>query len=135
MRDRLRQRLGPDVPDFEEQPGLLTVDEWAAVSAADFWDDKGLNALADAGDFERIPQRINDGLNGQVDRPAGVGGWRRISAARESNAAYLQPDAPSFWLNPAFWVSAGFLLMPLMILVDMLLVHRRSTTTRYASRS
>ena len=46
-----------------------------------------------------------------------------IAAAREANAAYLQPNTPGFWLNPAFWVSAGFLLMPLMILMDMLFVH------------
>ncbi|GAA6121439.1 glycoside hydrolase family 104 protein [Acidovorax sp. FG27] len=46
-----------------------------------------------------------------------------IAAAREANAMYLQPNAPGFWLNPAFWVSAGFLLMPLMILLDMLFVH------------
>ncbi|GKS86469.1 glycoside hydrolase family 104 protein [Acidovorax sp. SUPP1855] len=50
-----------------------------------------------------------------------VGGG--IAAAREANAVYLQPNAPGFWLNPAFWVSAGFLLMPLMILLDMLFVH------------
>ncbi|WCM86638.1 glycoside hydrolase family 24 protein [Acidovorax sp. NCPPB 3576] len=50
-----------------------------------------------------------------------VGGG--ITAAREANAVYLQPNAPGFWLNPAFWVSAGFLLMPLLILLDMLFVH------------
>jgi putative chitinase len=31
---------------------------------------KGLNELADAGDFERITRRINGGLNGQPDRLA-----------------------------------------------------------------
>ncbi|WP_375577088.1 glycoside hydrolase family 19 protein [Paracidovorax oryzae] len=237
VRDRLRQRLGPDVPDFEQQPELLASDEWAATSAADYWDDKGLNALADIVDFERITRRINGGLNGQADRMArfervqqalaadpepvpvidlstpaqpitsteapmtpfvaavlpslidlvpklgkifssgsetaernikaaeivvsaakeAIGArneqelmetikadpeaaasvraaieaqWFRleevgggITAAREANAAYLQPNAPGFWLNPAFWVSAGFLLMPSMILVDMLFVH------------
>ena len=48
VRDRLRQRLGPDVPDFEAQPELLAADEWAATSAADYWDDKGLNAPTSA---------------------------------------------------------------------------------------
>ncbi len=237
VRDRLRMKLGTDVPDFEESPELLAMPEWAAVSAADYWDDKGLNALADSGQFEAITRKINGGLNGQADRlarwgrvkqavsaepalapvinfsttaqpllskepsmtpfvaavlpslidlvpslgklfssgsetsernikaaeivvsaakeaigarneqelmetiktdPEAAGAvraaieaqWFRleevgggITAAREANAAYLQPNAPGFWLNPAFWVSAGFLLMPLMILLDMLFVH------------
>lgn len=50
-----------------------------------------------------------------------VGGG--ITAAREANAVYLQPNAPGFWLNPAFWVSLAFLMMPLMIIVDMLFAH------------
>ncbi|RYF07722.1 MAG: hypothetical protein EOO31_05345 [Comamonadaceae bacterium] len=230
-------RLGEGVPDFEAQPELLALDEWAALSAADYWDDRQLNALADAGNFEGITRKINGGLNGQADRqarwervkaalaagpddvpiidlstpaqpitateapmtpfvaavlpslidlvpklgkifssgsetadrnikaaeivvaaakeaigarneqelmetikldPEAAGAvraaieaqWFRleevgggITAAREANAAYLQPNAPGFWLNPAFWVSAGFLLMPLMILLDMLFVH------------
>lgn len=71
VRDRLRKRFassGPWVPDFEARPEFLEVPEWAALSAADFWDEHGLNALADAGDFERITRRINGGLNGQADR-------------------------------------------------------------------
>lgn len=68
-RDRLRARLGADaVPDFEAQPELLAEPAWAALSAADYWDEKGLNALADAGDFELITRRINGGLNGYADR-------------------------------------------------------------------
>lgn len=237
VRDRLRELLGPEVPDFEARPELLATDEWAAVSATDYWGDRGLNALADAGNFEGITRKINGGLNGQTDRlarwervkaaltigpedvpvidlsapgqaittteipmtpfvaavlpslidlvpklgkifssgsetadrnikaaeivvaaakeaigarneqelmetikldPEAAGAvraaieaqWFRLEevgggiiAAREANAAYLQPNAPGFWLNPAFWVSAGFLLMPLMILLDMLFVH------------
>lgn len=67
-RDRLRSNLGPDVPDFEEHPEMLATHEWAALSAADYWADKGLNSLADADDFERITRRINGGLNGDEDR-------------------------------------------------------------------
>lgn len=38
-------------------------------------------------------------------------------------AIKLDPKAACvFWLNPAFWVSAGFLLMPRRILLDMLFV-------------
>lgn len=237
VRDLLRARLGDEVPDFEERPELLATPDWAAVSAADYWSDKDLNALADAGQFQAITRKINGGLNGQADRVArwervkqvlgaepplapvvdlsthaqpllsqeppmtpfvaavlpslidlvpklgklfssgsetsernikaaeivvsaakeAIGArneqelmetikadpeaaaaakaaieaqWFRleevgggITAAREANAVYLQPNAPGFWLNPAFWVSAGFLLMPLLILLDMLFVH------------
>lgn len=69
-RDRLRARFGPEVPDFEAFPEQLAEPRWAALSAADFWDEKGLNALADAGDFEAITRRINGGLNGYADRQA-----------------------------------------------------------------
>jgi putative chitinase len=71
VRDRLRAKLGADrVPDFEATPEALEEPRWSAWSAADYWDDKALNALADAGQFTRITQRINGGLNGQADREA-----------------------------------------------------------------
>lgn len=77
-RDRLRAKFPDlDVPDFEADPEALALPQWAALSAADFWDDRGLNALADAGDFERITKRINGGLNGYADRLA------RYNEARE----------------------------------------------------
>ncbi|MHB1125249.1 MAG: glycoside hydrolase family 19 protein [Ramlibacter sp.] len=66
---RLRERFA-NVPDFEADPKALTMTQWAAVSACDYWDDKGLNALADAGDFRRITVRINGGVNGLRDRVA-----------------------------------------------------------------
>lgn len=53
-----------DSPELLEQPSN------AALSAAWFWNVKGLNALADAGDFETITRRINGGLNGLADRQA-----------------------------------------------------------------
>lgn len=52
------------------QPQLLEQAGNAALSAAWFWNTKGLNALADAGDFETITRRINGGLNGLADRQA-----------------------------------------------------------------
>ena len=61
----LSRRLGVD---FEASPELLAEYKWAALSAADYWDSRKLNALADAGDFERITRKINGGLNGQADR-------------------------------------------------------------------
>ena len=51
-------------------PAMLEKPVEAARSAAWFWWAHGLNALADAGDFERITRRINGGLNGQAQRLA-----------------------------------------------------------------
>ena len=68
MRDRLRMRFGPRVPDFEGWPEGLCEPEWAAYSAADFWGLKKLNPLADAGAFFQITRRINGGTNGIEDR-------------------------------------------------------------------
>lgn len=57
--DRLLQ-----LPELLEQP------QWACESAAWFWHSRGLNALADRGDFNRITRMINGGLNGLADRMA-----------------------------------------------------------------
>lgn len=51
-----------------EQPELLEKPEWGALSAAWFWADAGLNALADAGRFDDITQRINGGQKGRAER-------------------------------------------------------------------
>jgi len=42
----------------------------ACRSAAWFWQSRGLNELADDGQFEKITRRINGGLNGQAERLA-----------------------------------------------------------------
>jgi putative chitinase len=68
-RDRLRARLrNTIVPDFVASPEGLAELEWAALSAADFWDMKGLNTLADVGDFMRVVRRINGATNGYAER-------------------------------------------------------------------
>lgn len=54
--------------DLISKPELLEQPQNACLSAAWFWATKGLNPLADVGDFERITRRINGGLNGQTDR-------------------------------------------------------------------
>jgi putative chitinase len=51
-----------------ERPELLEQPEYAALSAAWFWWDRGLNELADAGLFDRITRVINGGNNGEADR-------------------------------------------------------------------
>lgn len=66
---RLRERL-LDVPDFTQNPPALEAPKWAAYSAADYWDMRGINAAADAGDFERATRLVNGGLNGYEDRLA-----------------------------------------------------------------
>lgn len=54
--------------DCIRQPELLAEPEFAPLVAAWWWAQHGLNALADAGDFEAITRRINGGLNGYDDR-------------------------------------------------------------------
>lgn len=56
--------------DLEQVPQLLEQPVYAARSAAWFWDEHGLNELADAGEFSAITKRINGGLNGQAERVA-----------------------------------------------------------------
>jgi putative chitinase len=63
--------------DLVKQPELLEQAQYACLSAAWFWATKGLNTLADAGDFDRITRRINGGLNGQADR---LNLWAKASA-------------------------------------------------------
>ncbi|NWC11080.1 glycoside hydrolase family 19 protein, partial [Pseudomonas agarici] len=59
--------LGLDLiaaPELLEHPGP------ACMSAGWFWSARGLNALADAGQFTKITSRINGGQNGAEDRQA-----------------------------------------------------------------
>ena len=61
--------------DFVDEPDLLATPEYAAQSAAWFWESHGLNALADelggtndAEVFKMITKRINGGYNGLDER-------------------------------------------------------------------
>jgi putative chitinase len=58
--------------DLVGQPGLLVQPNYACMSAGWFWNKKGLNDLADAGDFETMTKRINGGLIGLDDRKAKI---------------------------------------------------------------
>lgn len=51
-----------------KRPQMLEEPQWAAESAAWFWHSRGLNQLADRGEFNRITRHINGGLNGLEDR-------------------------------------------------------------------
>lgn len=54
--------------DLVKHPELLELPQHAAMSAAWFWKQKGLNDLADRDQFNTITRRINGGLNGLADR-------------------------------------------------------------------
>ena len=54
--------------DFVQAPALLKDPEWAVMSSLWFWKAKGLNVIADSGDFKQLTRRINGGLNGLPDR-------------------------------------------------------------------
>lgn len=58
--------------DLLATPNLLTLPEYAALSAGWFWNKKGLNSLADSGDFDTMTKRINGGLIGLDDRKAKI---------------------------------------------------------------
>ena len=58
--------------DLISEPTLLAQPMYACLSAAWFWNKKGLNALADAGDYETMTKRINGGLIGLDDRKAKI---------------------------------------------------------------
>ena len=66
--------------DLLSKPELLELPQYAAMSAAWFWSTKGLNTLADKGDFVKITRRINGGLNGQADRQALYGKALKVLA-------------------------------------------------------
>lgn len=77
LTERLRAR-GIQCPDFEAEPEKLASKEWAAISAADYVGMRGLNAVADAGEFDHYCDKINLGReteaegdsNGYADRLA-----------------------------------------------------------------
>ena len=54
--------------DLIRQPELLEKPHHACMSAAWFWASRGLNTMADAGQFDTITRRINGGQNGAADR-------------------------------------------------------------------
>lgn len=60
--------------DFVTFPTKLTQAKYSAMAAGWFWKTKGLNELADLGDFKKITQRVNGGLNGYPDR---IKHWQR----------------------------------------------------------
>ena len=64
--------------DFLSNPDLLATVEYACLSAGWFWNKKGLNDLADTGDYETMTKRINGGLIGLDDRKAKIAKAKEI---------------------------------------------------------
>ncbi|TWI65162.1 putative chitinase [Pseudoduganella lurida] len=56
--------------DLLTHPELLETPEYAVQSACVFWLTRGLNALADTGDQEKVTKRVNGGHNGLAERLA-----------------------------------------------------------------
>jgi len=56
--------------DIISEPDTLLTPKYACLSAGWFWNKKGLNALADAGDIKEMTHRINGGMNGYAERVA-----------------------------------------------------------------
>ena len=118
VRDRLRERLSVEVPDFEEYPEALAELPWACLSAADYWDMRKLNALADAGDFEAITRKVNGGLNGHADR---VARWERVKAVLgvSDPAPVITDAAPVGTHQPKEQNMAPFVAAVLPSLIDL----------------
>jgi len=56
--------------DLLTTPELLGQAQLAAHSAGWYWKSRGLNEIADTGDFIKVTKRINGGTNGLADRQA-----------------------------------------------------------------
>lgn len=70
--------IAGDLDTLLVNPDLVATPEYACETAGWFWSTKGLNELADAGQFELITRRINGGTTGLADR---VACWHRAIEA------------------------------------------------------
>ncbi len=66
---------------LERNPGLAATPKVGFRIAAWFWRTRGLNELADRGDFREITRRINGGFNGWDDRVRWWGRMKGLGAA------------------------------------------------------
>ena len=64
--------------DLVGDPDRLLDPQYAALSAGWFWNKKGLNDLADTGDYETMTKRINGGIVGLDDRKAKIAKAKEI---------------------------------------------------------
>ena len=64
--------------DLLSNPEWVATPEYAALSAGWFFNKKGLNDLADTGDYETMTKRNNGGLIGLDDRKAKIAKAKEI---------------------------------------------------------
>lgn len=64
--------------DFVGHPDWLELPQWATMSACWWWNNRGLNALADKDELTTITKRINGGTNGLQDRLRYLGRAKRV---------------------------------------------------------
>lgn len=79
--------------DLVNEPDLLEKPEYASRGSAWFWYDRGLNELADAGDFETISVKIN-GRNRRTGLP---NGWaERLRYWDRAKAVLMAGEGPTY---------------------------------------
>lgn len=96
LTERLRAR-GIECPDFEATPEALELPRWAALSAADYWDMRSINRLADVGDFEGVTRAVNGGINGIEDRRRRL---ERAAAVLNATVNEYREEEPAVHLGP-----------------------------------
>lgn len=64
--------------DFYNHPDWLELPQWATMSACWWWNNRGLNAMADKDELTNITKRINGGKNGLQDRLKYLGRAKRV---------------------------------------------------------
>lgn len=55
-------------PDFVKMPDLVNTNPWEGLAPLWYWETRGLQAPADAGDVAKVTKIINGGHNGLADR-------------------------------------------------------------------
>jgi hypothetical protein len=78
--------------DLEDDPDLAAQPLYALMTAAAFWDNRGLNGLADRDDLQGITKRVNGGLNGLDHRKSNLASARSIFS---QGAAAPRSSGPS----------------------------------------
>lgn len=63
--------------DFYNHPDWLELPQWATMSACWWWNNRGLNEMADRDELTNITKRINGGKNGLQDRLKYLGRAKR----------------------------------------------------------
>ena len=63
--ERASKALGVD---FVSNPQLLEQPRYATQVSCWWWADKGLNEIADTGDFRKVTRIVNGGYNGWAER-------------------------------------------------------------------